>query len=1042
MGSIATAALLTGAMLSVPNLALAQASTATLAGVVVDESGGVVPGAQVTVESPQTGLQRRSLASEDGQFVFPALPPGRYRVNVELAGFVPLEVREVILNVGDEILLSLKLKVAAVGESVTVVAEPSRVNTSPAVGTVVDRQFVANLALNGRSLQSLIELTPGIVPTVTARQNQGQFSVNGQRANANYIAVDGVGANVQASVSGFVGDSANGALPGLTTFGGTNSLVSIDALEEFRVQTSSYAPEYGRTPGGQVSIVTRSGTNAFHGTLFDYFRDNALDATDWFANAAGLKKPVMRQHDFGGVLGGPAVKNRTFFFASYEGLRVRQPRVARTTVPGVSVRQLARTELQPYVNAFPVPTGPDDADTSLASFDASYSDRSNLDATSIRVDHKLSERSFLFGRYNYAPSESTQRAPTGFTANTSSRLISRTHTLTLGHTHVLSRTINNEFRLNYSHVSGGSEYTLDGFGGAVVPPDSALFPSFAPESASFFALVIGPSVVSVVPKNADNLQRQINLVNSMSVNAGTHGLKFGLDYRRLNPFIGATEYGQTIFFSSVNEFLQGRPASVLVSSFAAPREPVFTNLSLYAQDSWRMSDKLTLTYGVRWELNPPPHEVNDREPFTVRGLDDPATMTLAPLGTPFYETTYGNVAPRIGAAYLLREAQGRETVLRGGFGVFYDLGNGQIGDAYNAGGAPFVSRKALSNVAFPLSVADATPLAISTSPPITANMTTADPNLQLPYTLQWNAAVEQSFGAHQTVSATYVGAEGRRLIRPEVLLRPNAIFSNTINIIRNGSESSYNALQLQYKRRLSRGVQALVSYTWAHSTDDLSSEDPAVTPSPARRTDPAQDRGPSDFDVRHNFSAAVTYDVPAPDVRGFGNAILRGWSINGIARARSATPVDLRSRLVVMNGFRYRVRPDVVPGQPFYIHDLALPGGMALNRDAFVAPPGTRQGTLGRNVLRGFPFFQLDATLRRQFTFTSAINFQFRVDVFNVLNHPNFANPNSLLTDPNFGRATSLYGQNLGGGGIDGGFSPLFQSGGPRSIQLSLKLQF
>jgi hypothetical protein len=323
-------------------------------------------------------------------------------------------------------------------------------------------------------------------------------------------------------------------------------------------------------------------------------------------------------------------------------------------------------------------------------------------------------------------------------------------------------------------------------------------------------------------------------------------------------------------------------------------------------------------------------------------------------------------------------------------------------------------------------------------------MTVADPNLKLPYTLQWNFALEQSLDSNQTISATYAGAVGRRLLRNEVLVAPNSNFSPGISlfVIRNGATSDYHALQLQYQRRLSRGLQALASYTWSHSIDDISVENPSARPSPAARTLPNQDRGSSDFDVRHNFAAAVTYDLPLRAASAVAAAVLRNWSVDTIIKARSATPVNLIAKIGRTGSYSTVVRPDLIPGVPIYIHDASAPGDRVINRSAFATPPG-EQGTLGRNVIRGFPFFQTDLTLRRQFNLREHLNLQFRVDFFNISNHPNFANPVQLLTDlSNFGKSTAMFGSGLGQGDINGGFNPLYQSGGPRSLQFSLKLQF
>src|SRR6267142_1663500 len=450
--------------------AAAQSATATLSGTVIDETGAFIPAVNITLLNLSTALQRHAATDYDGSYVVPLLPPGRYNVTAQHEGFTTVEIRNVALNTGDQLALRVKLKVGEIGETVTIIEDASSIQQSADLGTVVNRNFVENLPLNGRSFQSLFELTPGVVLTAATFNEQGQFSVNGQRANANYFMVDGVSANVGVSAGSAPGQSAGGSLPALSALGSTNNLVSVDALEEFRILTSSYAPEFGRTPGAQISIITRSGSNRFSGTAFNYFRNDALDASDWFANSKGLRRPAIRQNDFGGVFGGPIVRDRAFFFFSYEGVRLRQPQIAITEVPSVTARQIAAPSLKPFLNAFPVPSGPE-THNGFAEFAASYSDPSGLNATSLRIDLAASQRLALFGRINFATSDTIQRGSTivpGFSVNTvvnptlaqslndQSRAESDTGTVTLGATYSFSPSTLSELRGNWSRARGAT----------------------------------------------------------------------------------------------------------------------------------------------------------------------------------------------------------------------------------------------------------------------------------------------------------------------------------------------------------------------------------------------------------------------------------------------------------------------------------------------------------------------------------------------------------------------------------------------------------
>src|SRR6266487_1505260 len=306
-------------LLLVPGSILAQSTNATITGRITDPSKAYIVGARVVATNVDTGVQQSTTTGSEGLYTIVSLKPGNYKLEVEKQGFRTVVKPDLVVHVQDVSTINFEMAIGASSESITVTGGAPLVNTTDAtVSTVVDRQFVENIPLNGRSFQTLFQLTPGLVTTPAQFQSQGQFSVNGQRTDANYITIDGVSANFGITNAQGLNQTGGGAIPGFNVFGGTNSLVSVDALQEFKIQTSSFAPEFGRTPGAQVSIVTRSGTNDLHGTVFEYFRNDVLDATDWFVRNQDLPKPALRQNDFGGIFGGPIVKNKTFFFFSYE----------------------------------------------------------------------------------------------------------------------------------------------------------------------------------------------------------------------------------------------------------------------------------------------------------------------------------------------------------------------------------------------------------------------------------------------------------------------------------------------------------------------------------------------------------------------------------------------------------------------------------------------------------------------------------------------------------------------------------------------------
>jgi Carboxypeptidase regulatory-like domain/TonB dependent receptor len=1037
-------------------LLLAQPAMATLSGMVLDEHGAVIAGARITVLNLDTTLQRGASTSGEGYFAIPLLPPGRYILTAQCDGFATMEVRDITLDVGANLAVRMQLKIGAIGDYVTIIESGAGFERSAALGAVINRRFIENLPLNGRSFQSLFELIPGTVLTKTTFDEQGQFSVNGQRANANYFIVDGLSANIGVTAGSAPGQAAGGSLPALTVFGGTNNLASLEALEEFRIQTSTFAPEFGRTAGAQISISTRSGTNQYRGTVFNYLRHEALDANDWFANREGFGRSSLRHNNFGGVLGGPIARDRTFFFLSYEGLQMRQPRIAVTDVPSLEARQKALPQIRPYLDAFPLPNGAD-LGNGFAEFAAAYSDPSSMNAGSLRLDQIINPKLILFARFNHASSNTLQRGSgiiPGFESqslNTIGHTAFRTTTMTGGITFTLSANVTNDLRANWSRASGFTSFALDRFGGAEP------LPAEAARDAGFQILFRGGANSSLgVGKHADNLQRQVNLIDTLSIIAGSHHIKLGADYRRLAPIYGPLKYNQSVIFGDSDSpavFLAAATATayeVQVTANADPRVPIFTNFSAFAQDTWQAKPTLTITYGLRWDLNPPPSERRGNYPFAITGLDDPKSMELMPRGTPLWKTPYRNFAPRIGVAYQPYSEGG--SVIRAGFGLFYDLGHDHAAHAFG-NTFPYTAMKTLRNVPFPLDPIQAEPPPARLDPPY-GTIYGFDRNLKLPYTIQWNLTFEQPLGPSHALSTSYVAAVGRHLLQEDlwVLSHPGLDKDLSLNpqftrlyVTSNSATSDYHALQIQFQRRMSRGLQAHVAYTWSHSIDRAASGHAGNLR--IGNTVIEQGRGSSDFDIRHSLAAAATYNLPAPSWRSWAGSILRNWSVNTIFRVRSATPVNVSVGDDPLNlGLQNLLRPDLIPGIPLYIVDPSVPGGERINREAFRIPsqlkPGMPQGTLPRNALRGFRSSQIDLAISREFHVMERFRMQLRAESFNLLNQSNFGDPVGDLSSRFFGESTQMFGRSLGSGGINGGLSPLYQVGGPRSMQMALRLQF
>jgi hypothetical protein len=995
--------------------------TGQVSGYVRDSSGQVLASATVLATNVDTGQARVTRTGTYGLYVLASLPPGRYDLAFDAPGFqratLPLQI-----EVGQLAGLDVKLRLAGVNETVAVAAEPPLLGSRDgAVGSVIDRRFAENIPLSGRTFQALLELTPGVV-----RAPGGGYAASGQRTSANYFQVDGVSGQTAVGATSFAGAGV-GQRPTTVATGGFTGLSSVDALQEFRVQTSNVAPEYGRGLGAQVSIVTRSGTNTLQGSAFDYIRNDALDANNWFVNYRGLRKQELRQQDFGGVLGGPIVSSRLFYFGSYEGLRVRQPRVLSANVPSAAAREAAVPALRPLLDAFPQPTGPDAG--LVAEYSAGVTNEISADAVSGRLDFHQSGLQ-LFARYNHAPS-STETPSAGYVLKYAPRMDS----LTMGATYIVGPKTLADLRANYTSSSGPLSYESIATPGSVPLPDSA-FPPVESVADTLFIPVIG-SASSLLGPTAANKLTQADVTGTMTVSLATHLVKFGVNYRHLSSAFRYVPLQVAAIFSSLDDLRRGQ--GLLALSQSDQTTAGFHSLSLFAQDAWHVAPRVTLTYGLRWEVNPAPSFTSGHEPLAAMHFDDISQLDFAARGTSLWKTRYGNVAPRLGLAYDL-DGTGR-TVLTGGIGRFYDLGTQSSGSLIAPSNYPVTFTRIRPGVSFPLAASD---VAIvpqpAIVPPYPATLVyLVDPSQRTPYAVQWNARIERQLGGSQSISVAYVGSRGEDLVSTRSVRMPNSRFPiGTVRLLSSDAESRYQSLQVQYRRRVSKGIEAQLGYTLSRSRDNASDDAFVQTPGGTASDD---DMGPSNFDARHVFSGAVTWLLPQPRAGRFVAALFGGWSIDALARARSAFPVPLRAGRDTLNlGDSFATRPDVVPGVPQWIDDAGAPAGRRLNPAAFSAPPVGRQGTLGRNSVRGFNAAQVDFGLRRTIALHARVRLQVGADVFNLLNHATFADPDPDLTSATFGRAVQTY--NVGGSAISGDLNSLYQWGGPRSVQVGMKLLF
>jgi Carboxypeptidase regulatory-like domain/TonB-dependent Receptor Plug Domain len=1007
--------------------AFGQSPNGNINGLVLDPTSQLIVGAEVIAVNDVTGVQYKTKTNDAGVYVLPNLPAGPYRLQVSKVGFKTIVRPDIILNVQDALSINFTLPIGAILETVTVTGGGPLVQTqSGSVSTVITRQFIENVPLNGRTFNTLLQLTPGVTIAPSSFGSPGQFSVAGQRTDANNFTVDGVSANFGITAGQGISASGTGGVQAFSALGGTNSLVSVEGLQEFRIETSSFAPEFGKTPGGQVVLTTRSGTDEFHGGLYEYFRNTVMDANDWFANEAGNARAEEQHSNFGGYLGGPLRRQRSFFFASYEGARLRLPQTASIQVPSEAARAAAPANLAPFLNAYPRPNGPPTGAGDTAQLTGTYSNSATLDAGSIRIDHRFSERFSIFGRYNDAPSQTVNRV---FSLSDLQRTEVNTRTFTVGLNMLLSSRWSNTLRANYSSQTATLTDSLDNFGGAV-PIDPGLILNSLSGSNNYAAFLAFNATDYFIGPSARNRARQLNVADDLSLVLGKHQLKIGGDYRAIFATNDIADHNVYLTTETIQDFLTSGAAGLSSATFA-PARLLAQSVSGYGQDDWRVHSRLSLVFGFRWELSPAPSALGSTRLASWLDVNDPASLRLAPAGTPPWQTTFRNFAPRFGVAYQLTSKG--DIVVRAGAGFFYDLG---------VGTASVLSRS-FPNSAFQFTAAVPVPVTsvtaylppLSTDPPYPSGVYGFDPHMQLPRSYQWNVALEKSFRGDQVISATYAGQSGRRLLRQQALFQPNTDFAGDFLLTINSARSNYSSLQLQYRKPIGTHIQAMLGYTYSHSLDNASSD---VVSALGGVISGANDYASSDFDVRHSVSGALTFAIPSAFRVSPWSLLTRDWSLDAIVVARTGFPFNGVVLLASPDLGGYALsRPDRAPGEASWIQDRTAPGGKILNAAAFLVPPTPRQGNEPRNDIAGFGLTQVDLSLNRKFPLSDRFALQFRADAFNLFNHPNFSNPQAFVEfGPFYLRSQRMLNQGLGG------LNPIFQQGGPRSLQVSLKLSF
>jgi hypothetical protein len=953
-----------------------------VSGSVVDASGGVLTGATITVMNQDTGIRRSVRSGAMGDYAVGGLPAGAYKVTARKAGFQTTAHLDVRLGAGEGTIVDFAMQVGSMREVVNVQGNPPAMNSrDAAAGTVISRGLSDALPATGRGILQIAELAPGVIATPATQGDAGQFTANGQRQNANYFSVDGVSVNSGVSGSATPAQFSGGTLPAMTAFGTTAALSPDQAIDEVRIQTSGFAPEFGHTPGAQVEITTRSGANEFHGALTAIARSQTFDANDWFANRAGLMRPPAALFDGAVTLGGPVRRDRTFAFAAFEALRMSSPFTWEFAVPSIASRKTAPLRLRPLLDAFPLPNGPALAGGS-AEVTASASRPARSTLGTLRVDHALTARISIFGRYQTTSSN----ARNGFAQVDDSRFSN--NSFTLGASAQVSPNIVGDIRVGVTRTSVASNWMATGDGGSSPIDLASIFPSPTAAGTVLYGFAVGGIGQIIGGEASRSRQTQCQTTGTLAWTRNAHALRFGADYIRLSPVRDRLASSVSGWFGSLTDVLSNVPMVVSQSQAAAASSRIET-FAMFAQDTWRLGSHLALNYGVRWEFTPAPVERGG-------GAVQPGALN--------WPARYTQFAPRAGLAYRL----GSATVLRTGWGIFYDAEFAAATDPINA--FPYNRWQFATQ-------SGALPIAPFTGPLFGAGFA---PNLRLPNTREWNVAVDYEFGIANVLTVSYVGSEGRDLLRREAAPVLQQLIA-TSPIATNNGRSNFEGLALHYRRKLASGWQAIASYTWSRAMDNSSWDSGIYLAGTA-----ASDRGPATFDLRHSLSTGLSWR--------HGH-----WALSSLIAARSGFPIDVLSAENLLGlEFDDYPRPSLNPGVPVWIEDTSAPGGRRLNSVAFSVVQGGRQGNLGRDALRGFGMSQVDIALEREFSVREGA-LSLRLEAFNALNHAQFADPVRYLDNPLFGTAVSMLNSMLGSGTPHSGVAPSLQVGGPRVVQAAVR---
>ncbi len=988
--SLATLCLLTQAV-------HAQTDNATVSGTVLDVFGGAVSGATVDAESLSTGARRSATTSSDGVYALTALPLGHYKVTISAPGFQDYTWEDVQLQVGQNRTLDARVQLASVGTSVTVNETVSDLaQTSAEVSGVISGQQVRDLPLNGRNWASLMAQTPGAIDSGGSTGSQHSIRFVGRGLDDNNYRFDGVDA------TGILNQAQKG------TF---RLQFSTEAISEFRARAALYTAQNGGTEGGQVDLVSHSGSNQFHGSAFEYLRNDFFDARGPFDPS---QLPPFRLNQFGGSFGSPIRKDKDFFFASYEGLRQRVGQTLIGYVPSAAFRAqiLARTPgLGQVIAAYPLGTT-STTNPNVDRYLGSGRQITNEDFGMFRYDHHFSDAVTMFFRYN--TDQGLSDLPNGVLRDRTATTLG-THNAVIGLTAVLSPRSINEFRFGFNRAN------------YIVQNESVLKSQIILASGDFSTLYNNTGKVQA--------SNSFDTLDQFSTTRGNHTIRSGFEIRRVQINATATSSNDYEFtFTNANSLLNGNLAQASLINTLPVTGLRRTEYFGYVQDEFRVTPTLTANLGVRYEFFGVPYEVNGRgivfDPLNCPG-------GYCPAGTPFYQPDYNNFSPRISLAWA-PSTLNNKTVIRTGYGIYY--GDGQIGDL-TAPVDNLASRIILttSGLTYPISSTYANDRFAPVAP------RGLDQYRRTPYLQDWGLSVQHALTTNTILTVGYLGTKGTdqftrtylNTFIPGTTIRPYPSFG-IIDYKSTHSNSTFNAFQFELQRNLNSSLVATVNYMWSHSINDGSTGGgEAIYPQNVRCR--ACEKASSDQDVRNYFSGNLIYQLPFGRGRrflnnsGFASAILGGWEWSNILYARSGLPVNItmsRPASAVPDGnVTSPQRPDVVPNVNIFPASQAI--NNFFNRNAFTTPlPGTF-GNAGRNLGRGTDNWQLDLSLSKRIPLRERLNLIFRGDAFNIFNHPQYFLPLSNYS------SASTFGQ------INAELNPSgVGTGTPRELQFALRLEF